>query len=193
MTAVLAPRFLASAFSSGPALLLIIVFIIRKLTKFDPGDEPIRKLAIIITYAMCANVFFILMEFFTTFYSSIPEHITHFQYLFFGLDGHTTLVPWMWTSAILAVVSLVFLLNPKTRNNNKILLVVCVAIFISIWIDKGLGMVVTGFIPTPLGDIVDYVPSIPETLISLSIWAIGFFLITVFYKIALSVRKELFT
>ena len=193
MTAVLAPRFLASAFSSGPALLLIIVFIIRKLTKFDPGDEPIRKLAIIITYAMCANVFFILMEFFTTFYSSIPEHITHFQYLFFGLDGHTTLVPWMWTSAILAVVSLVFLLNPKTRNNNKILLVVCIAIFISIWIDKGLGMVVTGFIPTPLGDIVDYVPSIPETLISLSIWAIGFFLITVFYKIALSVRKELFT
>jgi Ni/Fe-hydrogenase subunit HybB-like protein len=193
MTAVLAPRFLASAFSSGPALLLIMVFIIRKLTKFDPGDEPIRKLAIIITYAMCANVFFILMEFFTTFYSSIPEHITHFQYLFFGLEGHTTLVPWMWTSALLAVISLVFLLISKTRNNNKILLAVCVAIFVSIWIDKGLGMVVTGFIPTPLGDVVDYIPTIPETLISLSIWATGFFLITIFYKIALSVRRELVT
>jgi len=193
MTAILAPRFLASAFSSGPALLLIMVFIIRKLTKFDPGEEPIRKLAIIITYAMCANVFFILMEFFTAFYSSIPEHIMHFQYLFFGLEGHTTLVPWMWTSALLAVISLVFLLNPKTRNNNKILVVVCAAIFISIWIDKGLGMVVTGFIPTPLGDVVDYIPTIPETLISLSIWAIGFFLITVFYKIALSVRRELLT
>jgi Ni/Fe-hydrogenase subunit HybB-like protein len=193
MTAVLAPRFLASAFSSGPALLLIMVFIIRKLTKFDPGDEPIRKLAIIITYAMCANVFFILMEFFTTFYSSIPEHITHFQYLFFGLEGHTTLVPWMWTSALLAVISLVFLLISKTRNNNKILLTVCVAIFVSIWIDKGLGMVVTGFIPTPLGDVVDYIPTIPETLISLSIWATGFFLITIFYKIALSVRRELVT
>ena len=193
MTAVLAPRFLASAFSSGPALLLIMVFIIRKLTKFDPGEEPIRKLAIIITYAMCANVFFILMEFFTTFYSSIPEHITHFQYLFFGLEGHTTLVPWMWTSVLLAVISLVFLLTPKTRNNNKILVAVCSAIFVSIWIDKGLGMVVTGFIPTPLGDVVDYVPTIPETLISLSIWAIGFFLITVFYKITLSVRRELVT
>jgi len=193
MTAILAPRFLASAFSSGPALLLIMVFIIRKLTKFDPGDEPIRKLALIITYAMCANVFFILMEIFTAFYSSIPEHINHFQYLFVGLEGHTTLVPWMWTSTVLAVVSLVFLLIPRTRNNNKILLVVCVSIFISIWIDKGLGMVVTGFIPTPLGDVVDYIPTIPEILISLSIWAVGFFLITVFYKIALSVRRELVT
>jgi [DsrC]-trisulfide reductase subunit P len=193
MTAVLAPRFLASAFSSGPALLLIMVFIIRKITKFNPGDEAIRKLALIITYAMCANVFFILMEFFTAFYSAIPEHVLHFQYLFFGLEGHSTLVPWMWTSAILAVLSLIFLLNPRTRNNNKILFVVCAAIFISIWIDKGLGMVVTGFVPTPLGDVVDYWPTIPEAMISLSIWTIGIFLITVFYKIALSVRRELVT
>lgn len=193
MTAVLAPRFLASAFSSGPALLLIMVFIIRKITKFNPGDEAIRKLALIITYAMCANVFFILMEFFTAFYSAIPEHVLHFEYLFFGLEGHSTLVPWMWASAILAVLSLIFLLNPRTRNNNKVLFAVCAAIFISIWIDKGLGMVVTGFVPTPLGDVVDYWPTVPEALISLSIWAIGIFLITVFYKIALSVRRELVT
>ena len=193
MTAVLAPRFLASAFSSGPALLIIMVFIIKRITKFNPGDEAIRKLALIITYAMCANVFFILMEFFTAFYSAIPEHVLHFQYLFFGLEGHSTLVPWMWTSAILAVLSLIFLLNPRTRNNNKILFVVCAAIFISIWIDKGLGMVVTGFVPTPLGDVVDYWPTIPEAMISLSIWTIGIFLITVFYKIALSVRRELVT
>ncbi|MGB5289452.1 MAG: NrfD/PsrC family molybdoenzyme membrane anchor subunit, partial [Ignavibacteriaceae bacterium] len=143
MTAVLAPRFLASAFSSGPALLLIMVFIIKRITKFDPGHEPVRKLGLIITYAMCANVFFILMEFFTAFYSSIPEHIHHFQYLYFGLDGHNTLVPWMWSSAILAIVSLVFLLIPKYRENEKVLVWICAAIFISIWIDKGLGMVVT--------------------------------------------------
>jgi molybdopterin-containing oxidoreductase family membrane subunit len=193
MTAVLAPRFLASAFSSGPALLLIMVFVIKKITKFDPGKEAVRKLGLIITYAMCANVFFILMEFFTAFYSSIPEHIHHFQYLYFGLDGHNTLVPWMWSSAILAIVSLVFLLIPKYRENEKVLAWICPAIFISIWIDKGLGMVVTGFIPTPLGKVVDYSPTIPELLISLSIWAIGFFLITVFYKIALSLRRELVT
>jgi len=193
MTAVLAPRFLASAFSSGPALLLIMVFIIKKITKFDPGPESVRKLGLIITYAMCANVFFILMEFFTAFYSSIPEHIHHFQYLYFGLDGHNTLVPWMWSSAILAIVSLVFLLIPKYRENEKVLVWVCAAIFISIWIDKGLGMVVTGFIPTPLGKVVDYSPTAPELLISLAIWAIGIFIITVFYKIALSVRKEVMT
>jgi len=193
MTAVLAPRFLASAFSSGPALLLIMVFIIKRITKFDPGKEAVRKLGLIITYAMCANVFFILMEFFTAFYSSIPEHIQHFQYLYFGLDGHNTLVPWMWTSAILAIVSLIFLLIPKFRENEKVLVWICPAIFISIWIDKGLGMVVTGFIPTPLGKVVDYSPTAPELFISLAIWAIGFFLITVFYKIALSLRRELAT
>jgi len=193
MTAVLAPRFLASAFSSGPALLLVLVFIIKRITKFDPGKEAVQKLALIITYAMAANIFFILMEFFTAFYSSIPEHIHHFQYLFFGLEGHTTLVPWMWASAILGVTSLVLLFIPKIRKNEDYLFIICVAIFISIWIDKGLGMVVTGFIPTPLGDVVDYWPTIPEALISLSIWAIGFFLITVFYKIALSVRKEVMT
>ena len=191
MTAVLAPRFLASAFSSGPALLLIMVFIIKKITKFDPGKEAVKKLGLIITYAMCANVFFILMEFFTAFYSSIPEHIEHFTYLYFGLDGHNTLVPWMWASAILAIVSLVFLLIPKFRENEKVLVWICPAIFISIWIDKGLGMVVTGFIPTPLGKVVDYSPTAPELFISLAIWAIGFFLITVFYKIALSLRREL--
>jgi Ni/Fe-hydrogenase subunit HybB-like protein len=193
MTAVLAPRFLASAFSSGPALLLIMVFIIKKITKFDPGKEAIKELGLIITYAMCANVFFILMEFFTAFYSSIPEHIRHFQYLYFGLDGHNTLVPWMWSSAILAIVSLVLLLIPKYRKNEKILVWICAAIFISIWIDKGLGMVVTGFIPTPIGKVVDYSPTAPELFISLAIWAIGFFIITVFYKITLSLRRELVT
>ena len=133
------------------------------------------------------------MEIFTTYYSAMPEHIHHFQYLFSGLDGNTNLVPWMWISVILAVTSLVFLLFSKARNNEKILFGICLAIFASIWIDKGLGMVVTGFIPTSLGDVADYWPTIPEVLISLGIWALGFLLITIFYKIALSVRKEIVT
>ena len=191
MTAVLAPRFLASAFSSGPALLILMCLLLKRITKFDPGKEAIQKLAIIITYAMAANIFFILMEIFTTYYSAIPEHIHHFQYLFFGLEGNTNLVPWMWISIILALSSLVFLLFPQARSNEKILFGICLAIFASIWIDKGLGMIVTGFIPTSLGDVADYWPTIPEVLISLGVWAIGFFLITIFYKIALSVRKEI--
>jgi len=190
MTAVLAPRFLASAFSSGPALLILMCLILKRITKFDPGKEAIQKLATIITYAMAANIFFILMEIFTTYYSAMPEHIHHFQYLFFGLDGNTNLVPWMWISIILALSSLVLLLFPNARSNEKILFGICLAIFASIWIDKGLGMIVTGFIPTSLGEVVDYWPTIPEVIISLGVWAIGFFLITIFYKIALSVRKE---
>ena len=193
MTAVLAPRFLASAFSSGPALLILMCLILKKITKFDPGKEAIRKLATIITYAMAANIFFILMEIFTVYYSGITEHIHHFQFLFFGLEGNTTLVPWMWISVILAVFSLIFLLVPSARRNEKILFGICFAIFASIWIDKGLAMVVAGFIPTSLSEVANYWPTIPEVLISLGVWAIGFFLITVFYKIALSVRGELIT
>jgi len=142
---------------------------------------------------MAANIFFILMEIFTTYYSAMPEHILHFQYLFFGLEGNTNLVPWMWVSIILAISSFVFLLSSKARRNENILFGICLAIFASIWIDKGLGMIVTGFIPTSLGDVADYWPTIPEVLISLGIWAFGFLLITMFYKIALSVRKEIVT
>jgi [DsrC]-trisulfide reductase subunit P len=191
LTAILAPRFLASAFSAGPALLVVLCLVLKRLTRFDPGDEAIKKLGLIITYAMCANVFFILMEFFTTFYSGIPDDVSHLQYLYFGLDGSARLVPWMWTSALLAIASLVLLITPKTRNNHRILFVTCIVVFLSIWIDKGLGLVVTGFIPSPFGKVIQYWPTIPESFISLGIWGIGLFLITVFYKIALSVRREL--
>ncbi len=191
MTAILAPRFLASAFSAGPALLLIFSLILRRITKFDPGSEALKKLGLIITYAMSINVFFILMEFFTTLYSGIPDHIYHLQYLYLGLDGNTKLVPWMWTSAILSIVSLVFLIIPQLRNNHKMLFLTSIMVFLSIWIDKGLGLVITGFIPTPFGKVVQYWPTIPESLISLSIWAFGFFMITIFYKIALSIRREI--
>ncbi len=191
LTAILAPRFLASAFSAGPALLVILCLVLRRLTKFDPGEQALKKLGLIITYAMCLNVFFILMEFFTTFYSGIPDHVSHMQYLYEGLDGKARLVPWMWTSAFLSIVSLLFLIIPKLRNNNKILFITSIIVFLSIWIDKGLGLVITGFIPTPFGKVVQYWPTIPESFISLGIWAIGIFLISIFYKIALSIRREI--
>ena len=191
LTAILAPRFLASAFSSGPALLILLTMVIRKLTRFDPGREPIQKLSLIVTYAMVINVFFVLMEVFTVFYSQIPEHMEHFEFLFLGLHGHAGLVPWMWTSVVLAVISVVLLITPRYRKNEKILAVTCVMVFLSLWIDKGLGLIVGGFVPTPLGHIISYVPTLPEMSITLAIWAVGFLMITVFYKIALSVRGEL--
>ncbi len=189
LTAILAPRFLASAFASGPALLILLCLLIRKLTRYDVGQDAIRKLAVIVTYGMLLNVFFLLMEIFTAFYSGIPEHMEHFRYLFVGLEGHHALVPWMWTSVILAAISLVLLLTPSIRNNRKWLPVICIIVFLSLWIDKGLGLIVGGFIPSPLGAITEYAPTFYEIAITSGIWALGFLMITIFYKITLSVRE----
>ena len=190
MTAVLAPRFLASAFAAGPALLVIVCMIVRKISRFDPGDDAIRNLARIATYAMAVNVFLILMELFTTFYSGIPEHMYHFKFLYLGLDGNTTLVPWMWASSVLAVVSLVMLLIPKARNNFRLLTFACVAVFASLWIDKGLGLVIAGFTPSPLGAVTGYSPTLNELLISLGIYSIGALIVTGLYKIAISIKVQ---
>ena len=114
----------------------------------------------------------------------------HFEYLFVGLDGHGALVPWMWTSAILGVVSMVLLLTPRIRKNEGMLSITCVIVFLSLWIDKGLGLIVGGFIPSPLGEVVEYAPTLLEITITLGIWALGFLMVTVFYKITLSVRED---
>lgn len=191
MTAIMAPRFLATAFAAGPALLILIVLILRKLTKFDVGKEPIQKLAIIVTYAMILNVFFLLLEIFTAFYSGIHEHSLHFQLLYTGLEGNNTLVPFMWASVVFAVVALYLMINPKTRINETFLIIGCASVFLSIWIDKGLGMIVAGFIPNPLGKTVMYVPTITEIMVAVGIYSVGILIITGLYKIALSVRHQL--
>ncbi|MBD3298581.1 MAG: menaquinol oxidoreductase [candidate division Zixibacteria bacterium] len=191
MTAILAPRFLATAFAAGPSLLILLCLILRKFTRFDAGYGPIQKLAQIVTYAMAINVFFILVELFTAIYSNIPHHTMHFEYLFLGLDGKSSLVGWMWTSEILALIALVLLINPTTRHRQSTLVVACLTVFGSIWIDKGLGMVVTGFIPNPLGTVTEYMPTFPELMISVGIYGLGMLLITGFYRIALSVRKQI--
>jgi len=191
LSAILAPRFLASAFSAGPALLILICLLLSKFTKFDAGKEPIQKLAQIVTYAMAVNVFFILMEIFTAVYSDMPHHVMHFEYLFFGLDGNTALVPFTWTSVTLAVASLILLLVPSFRKSERLLTLACLAVFGSIWIDKGLGMVVTGFVPSPLGTVTEYLPTFPETMISVGIYGMGLLVVTGLYKIALSVRKQI--
>lgn len=191
LTALLAPRFLASAFAAGPALLILLTLLIRRLTTYDPGKEPIQKLSLIVTYAMILNAFFVLMELFTVFYSQIPEHMEHFQFLFVGLHGHAPLAAWMWTSVALAVTSLVLLITPRYRKNERVLAVACGMVFVSLWIDKGLGLIVGGFLPSPLGHVTRYVPTLPEVSVTAAIWAVGSLLVTVFYKIALSVREAM--
>jgi Ni/Fe-hydrogenase subunit HybB-like protein len=189
LTAILAPRFLASAFASGPALLILLCLLLARLTRFSAGREAIQKLAIIVTYAMVISMFFVLMEFFTAFYSQIPEHTESLRYMFMGLDGHAALAPWMWTSMILAAAALILLLTPRYRHNEKWLAVACGMVFLSLWIDKGIGLIVAAFVPSPLGALTEYAPSLPEVLIALGIWAAGSLILTVLYKIALSVRE----
>ena len=190
LSAIMAARFLSSAFASGPAILILLCLIVRKVTKFDPGKEQIRTLAGIVAYAMILNVFFFLLEIFTAFYSQIPGHMHPFIYLFMGLEGHGKLVPLMWTAAFFAVISLILLIVPQTRRNLISLGFACISVFIATWIDKGFGLVVGGFIPNPFERVFEYWPTSPEMLISVGIWATGFFVLTILYKIAVSIKEE---
>ena len=190
LTAILAPRFLSSAFAAGPAFLILLCMIVRKLTKFDPGKEQIQSLAKVVAYAITVNVFFFLCEVFVVFYSNIPEHMDHIKYLFVGLHGHGVLVPWMWASMILMVVSIILLVNPVTRKNETVLVVACITVFVGTWIDKGLGMISGGFVPNPLHHVNEYVPTLPEILIAIAIWAIGFLVLTALFKIAVTIKEE---
>jgi len=191
LSAVMAARFLASAFAAGPALLIILALIVRKVTKFDPGKEPIQAVGKIVTYAMFANVFLLGLEFFTAFYSGIPGHSLPFKYLYVGLDGHTELVPLMWTSTILAVLALVMLVFPSIRKKEGMLALACGSLFISLWIDKGFGLIIGGFVPNPFEEVHPYWPTMPEVLITLGVWAIGFLVLSMLYKIAVSVRERM--
>jgi len=191
MTAILAPRFLASAFAAGPALLILCCLIIRRVSNFDPGREQIQSLAKIVAYAICINMFFFLCEVFVAFYSNIPEHMDHIKYLFIGLHGHGAYVPWMWTSMSLMTIGIILMVNPITRQNEGVLAVACVVIFLGTWIDKGLGMIAGGFTPTPLHEVNEYIPSVPEILIALGVWAMGFLILTALFKIAVGVKEEL--
>jgi len=193
MTPILAPRFLASAFASGPALLILLALILRKTTRFDAGKEAIQKLATIVTYAMVINLFFVLVELFTAFYGGMPHHMDPFEYLFVGLQGKSVLVPWMWASGLLTVGCVALLLFPVVRRQERLLALVCAAVVVAIWIEKGLGMVVTGFVPSPLGKITEYRPTPPEIMITLGVYALGLLVLSVLCKVVIGVREQLET
>ncbi len=191
LTAVMAPRFLASAFCSGPAILLLLSLALKKATKFDVGDKAIKGLTTIITYAMGINIFFYMMEVFTAFYSGIPGHAHPMQFLFAGHDGHYYWINgWMWVCAVFALLSFSLLLNPSTRHNEKLLPWTLVMLVIASWIDKSLGLLIGGFTPNTYETITEYAPSVPEILITLGVYGIGLTVLSVLWKIALDVKKE---
>ena len=189
LTAIMAPRFLAAAFASGPALLILLCFVLKRFGGFDAGRDAIQAMAKIVTYALITSIFFVLVELWTVFYSQVPDDMEHYRFLFKGLEGYDTIAHWMTISVVSAIVALVLLINPRTRNKESLLGVACVAVFLSLWIEKGLGLLVTGFTPSPLGHVTRYIPTGPEVAIAIGIWAMGLLIITVLYKIFLAVRE----
>jgi len=189
LTAIMAPRFLAAAFSSGPALLILLCFVLRRYGGFDAGRDAIQAMAKIVTYAFIATIFFVVVELWTVFYSQVPDDMEHYRFLFVGLDGYNTIAHWMTVAVIAAAAALLLLINPWTRTKDSFLAMACVLVFLSLWIEKGLGLMVTGFTPSPLGHLTRYTPTGPEVAIAIGIWAMGFLIITVLYKIFLSVRE----
>jgi molybdopterin-containing oxidoreductase family membrane subunit len=194
LSAIIAPRFLASAFAAGPALIIIACLVLKRVAGFDAGRKAMNKLITIIIYAALLNMFFVGLEFFVSYYSNVPGHIEALQYLFFGLEhnGHmyNNLVPFMWAFVILAFASIAMLAMPAAKKNDFFLGLACVMLFVAFWLDKGVGFVLAGFVPSPLMEVVEYVPTINELGITIGVWATGFMVVTLLYKIAIGVEHE---
>jgi len=180
---ILAPRFIASALCSGPAVLLILMQILRKFTRFEISDKAIWKVAELMAYAMGVNLFLLGAEAFKEFYSN-TEHAVHMEYMFLGVGESTAIVPYMWASVVASVVAFVLFLVPKTRRNVLTLNIGCVLIFAGVFLEKGMGLVIPGMTPDTLGEIYEYVPTVNEWAISGGILALGALLFTFLVKVA---------
>ncbi|MFC1886435.1 sulfate reduction electron transfer complex DsrMKJOP subunit DsrP [Thermodesulfobacteriota bacterium] len=186
---LMGPRFLASAFAAGPALITMVLFIIHSTTSFKIDTQIFNKLRRIIVISALINLIMLFSEIFKEFY--LPTHHSlPAIYLYFGLKGHTSLVPWIWTAIgmnFLGTVTLAF--NPG-QNNPKVLFPACILLFLGIWIEKGMGLIVPGLVPSPMGELVDYAPSLVEIGITIGILALGVFVVTLLLKPALVIEQR---
>jgi Ni/Fe-hydrogenase subunit HybB-like protein len=185
--ALLGPRFLASAFAAGPAIMILVLWLIRSNTEYEIKDGAFSKLAMIVTVAAQINLIMLASEVFTEFYF-FTHHAVSARYLFFGLDGHNALVPWIWTAIALNVGATVVLTIHPLRRNPRFLIPACLVLFAAIWTEKGMGMVIPGFIPSPLGEIVEYSPTWVELAVTAGVWALGMFVLTVLVRVALPIE-----
>jgi Ni/Fe-hydrogenase subunit HybB-like protein len=189
---ILAPRFLASAFCSGPAIIIIIFQIIRKVSDIKLEDEALFKVAELIAYAMFLNLFLLGSELFKEYYSN-SIHMAPVEYLFQGLHGHNLLVPWIWAAMTMNVIAFIIFLIPQTRKRLTTLNLGCIFVIIGVWIEKGLGFVIPGFVPDPLGEIHEYLPNLLELMVSFGIWALGLLVFTLLMKVAIPITTEKFS
>lgn len=188
-SALLAPRFLASAFCSGPAILLILFQILRKMTRFEIKDEAIWKIAELMVYAMFIYLFFTVAELFKEFYSD-TENIVYWKYLLFGIGNNHEIVVYSWSSIIMGSIAFLLFLIPGTRKNFLTLNIGAVLIYLSVYIEKGIALIVPGFTPDTLGQIYIYTPSMVEIRTAVMIFSSGFLLLTFLCKIAIAIVFE---
>ena len=185
-TAILAPRFLASAFVSGPAAVILCLLAVRATTRLRFSDRPVQVLVSILKVAVVLNLFMVLSEVFTEFYTG-GSHVDSARYLYFGLHGHDGLVPWIWTAVALDVVGAALVLSASPARHLKRIGVACVLCFTGGWIEKGLGLIVPGFVPSPLHELVEYTPSAIEWKVSIGVWALGLLVLTLGLKVTAAV------
>jgi molybdopterin-containing oxidoreductase family membrane subunit len=184
-SAVIAPRFLASAFAAGPAFLILTLQVLRRATTYTVPDKALMTLRGIITIAATINVFLLGTEVFTDFYTG-SAHVASAKYLFFGLHGKHALVPWIWSAVAMNAAALVLLYTPLSRRFG-FLNAACVLLIVGIWIEKGMGLIVPAFIPTPLGEIVEYTPTLNEVLVTLGVWSFGLLIFTILVRVTVPV------
>ncbi len=189
-TAILAPRFIASAFCAGPAFIILVLEIVKHRTAFPLGDRVIKFLRMVVLISGLINVFLLISEIFTEFYAQ-SAHVASAQYLFFGLHGHNQLVPYIWISITLNVTALIALLSRKLETRSTpIRILPLIMLIVAIWIEKGMGLVIPGFTPTPLGEILEYQPTLNEVGVAFGIWAIGLFIMTILIKHAVDIETK---
>jgi len=188
--ALLGPRFLASAFAGGPAFILVILGFTKKFSDFKIDEKILNKIAVIIAIAAQINLVMLLSEVFKEFYNA-THHSNSAIYLFFGIGGKTALVPWIWTSIGLNILATLTLTIHKLRNIDFFRYAACILLFVAIWIEKGMGLVIPGFIPSPLGTIVEYHPTFIEIGITIGIWAFGFFVISLLVRFGFAIEQNI--
>jgi molybdopterin-containing oxidoreductase family membrane subunit len=187
-TALLGPRFIASAFVSGPALIILVLQAIRRFTDYPVPQGVIRMLALIMAIALQVSLFFVGAELFTDFYNE-TTHAASIRYLFLGLEGLSGLRAWIWAALLLNLVAVAILMVNPLRRRTATLNLACVLALVGIWIEKGMGLVVPGFIPTPLGEVFEYTPTAVELGVSLGIWAFAALLFSVLARAGIAIER----
>jgi molybdopterin-containing oxidoreductase family membrane subunit len=185
-SSILAPQFLASAFCSGPAILLFVLQLLRRFTRFEIQDEAIWKIAELMAYAMFLNLFLHGAEAFKEYYSN-TQHLLNTRYWYQGLGEHRTLVPFAWAAVALNIISFALFIVPAARRHWLFLNLGCLATYAGVYIEKGMGLIIPGLTPDTMGEIYEYYPTLTEVRVAAGIFAVGFLVFTLMLKVAVPI------